>query len=297
MEYYNDNVEIVCKEIPIAFPPQHQNEQPAMEYKMNPIPISDDKEYIGSDKLKDKIAIITGGDSGIGRAVAIAFAKEGADISIVYYDEHIDAEDTKSYIESLGRKCLLIAGDLRDENFCKKSVETTFNTYGQIDIVVNNAGVTFPKDKIEDITSEDLYNTFAVNIFSYFYIIKAAVPYLKKGSSIINTSSSTAYRGGFFAVDYSSSKGAVVSFTRSLSELLVSSGIRVNSVAPGYTWTPLITVATTPKNITTFGSKSPMKKAAQPYQIAPAYVYLASNDSSYVTGQVLHVDGGLTTCS
>lgn len=274
-----------------------ENEQPGMEYKMDPLPIFDNPNYTGSNKLVGKVAIITGGDSGIGRAVAVAFAKEGADISIVYYNENIDAEYTKSYIESLGRKCLLISGDLRNESFCKQCIDDTVNTFGHIDIVVNNAGVAYPQSSIESITNNQLYNTFAVNIFAYFNIVKFALPYLKRGSTIINTASSTAYVGFPAAIDYSATKGAIVSFTRSLALSLVDLKIRVNAVAPGITWTPLINATSTPEIIENLIESSPMKRMAQPYELAPTYVYLAGDDSSYVTGQVLHVDGGSTTSS
>lgn len=293
MEYYNNGTSFVLEKNIL----NRENEQPGMEYKMNPLPVFDNPDYICSNKLAGKVAIITGGDSGIGRAIAVAFAKEGADISIVYYNEDIDAKYTKSYIESLGKKCLLISGDLRDKFFCKQCIEDTFNFFGRIDIVVNNAGVAYPQSSIENITDDQLYNTFAINVFSYFNMTKFALPYLKRGSTIINTASSTAYASFPAAVDYSATKGAIVSFTRSLALLLVDSGIRVNAVAPGITWTPLIVATSSPETIKNLIESSPMKRMAQPYELAPTYVYLASDDSSYVTGQVLHVDGGSTTSS
>lgn len=281
-----------CKRVPITFPPQHQPVQPGLEYLMFPRPIFNDPDYTGSGKLKDKVALITGGDSGIGRAVSLAFAKEGADIVIVYLNEHIDARETKSLVEAQGRKCILIAGDLRKESFCKKIVKDTLCAFGHLDILVNNAGVQFPQVSLEDITSEQLEDTFRTNIFPMFYVTKAALPHLKKGSTIINTASVTAYRGAELLIDYSATKGAIVSFTRSLALSLVSKGIRVNGVAPGPTWTPLQPASYPAEYIAFFGSNTPMKRAAQPAELAPAYVYLSSDDSTYVTGQILHVDGG-----
>ncbi|WPC39777.1 SDR family oxidoreductase [Clostridium sp. JS66] len=281
-----------CKKIPITFPPQHQPVQPGLEVLMHPKPIFNDPKYVGSGKLKNKVVLITGGDSGIGRAVSLAFAKEGADISIVYLNEHVDATETKALIEAQGRKCILIAGDLREESFCKRIVKDTLSTFGHLDILVNNAGVQFPQNSLEDITAEQLENTFRTNIFPMFYVTKAALPYLKRGSSIINTASITAYKGNKLLIDYSATKGAIVSFTRSLALSLVSKGIRVNGVAPGPIWTPLIPSSFSAKYVTTFGLETPMKRAGQPIELAPAYVYLASDDSTFVTGQILHVNGG-----
>lgn len=298
----NDNQNILgyetfCEEVKVAFPPQHQDVQPGMEYLMNPKPIFDDPNYIGTNKLQDKVAIITGGDSGIGRSVAIFFAKEGADIVIVYYNEHVDANETKNYIEQLGRRCLLIAGDLRDENFCKKVVQDTICTFGRLDILINNAGVQFQQYCLENITTKQFDDTFKINVYSYFYLTKAALPFLKNGASIINTTSITAYQGFNELIDYSATKGAVVSFTRALARSLVDKGIRVNAVAPGLIWTPIQVSSWDISVIPTFGSFTLMKRAGQPVEVAPAYVYLASNDSSYVTGQVIHVDGGETMVS
>ncbi len=298
----NDNQNILgyetfCEEVKVAFPPQHQDVQPGMEYLMNPKPIFDDPNYIGTNKLQDKVAIITGGDSGIGRSVAIFFAKEGADIVIVYYNEHVDANETKNYIEQLGRRCLLIAGDLRDENFCKKVVQDTICTFGRLDILINNAGVQFQQYCLENITTRQFDDTFKINVYSYFYLTKAALPFLKNGASIINTTSITAYQGFDELIDYSATKGAVVSFTRALARSLVNKGIRVNAVAPGLIWTPIQVSSWDISVIPTFGSFTLMKRAGQPVEVAPAYVYLASNDSSYVTGQVIHVDGGETMVS
>ncbi|WML36035.1 SDR family oxidoreductase [Clostridium sp. OS1-26] len=281
-----------CKRIPITFPPQHQPVQPGLEFLMFPRPIFNDPDYIGSGKLKNKVALITGGDSGIGRAVSLAFAKEGADIAIVYFNEHVDARETKSLVEAQGRKCILIAGDLREESFCKRIVEDTLYAFGHLDILVNNAGVQLPQVSLENITSEQLEDTFRTNIFPLFHITKAALPHLKRGSTIINTASVTAYRGAELLIDYSATKGAIVSFTRSLALSLISKGIRVNGVAPGPTWTPLQPASYPAEYVAFFGSNTPMKRAAQPVELAPTYVYLASDDSTYVTGQILHVDGG-----
>ncbi len=281
-----------CKKIPITFPPQHQPVQPGLETLMHPRPIFNNPDYTGIGKLKNKVALITGGDSGIGRAVSLAFAKEGADIVIVYFNEHRDARETKKFIEEQGRKCLLISGDLREEAFCKKIIIDTISTFGRLDVLVNNAGVQFPQCGLEDITSDQLEDTFRTNIFPLFYVTKAALPHLKSGSTIINTSSVTAYRGNKILIDYSATKGAIVSFTRSLALSLVSKGIRVNGVAPGPTWTPLQPSSYPAEYITTFGTDTPMKRPGQPVELAPCYVYLASDDSSYVTGQIIHVDGG-----
>ncbi len=284
--------ETKCKRVPIAFPPQHQSRQPGIESLMVPRPIYNNPNYIGSEKLMNKVALITGGDSGIGRATAVAFAKEKADVVIVYLYEESDALETKAVIEALGRRCLMIEGDIREPEFCNDTVKKTIETFGRLDILVNNAGVQFPQDSIMNITNEQLENTFRTNIFSFFYMTKAALPYLKCGSSIINTSSITAYEGYKTLIDYSSTKGAIVSFTRSLSKSLVDKGIRVNGVAPGPVWTPLIPSSFSAEKVKTFGTDTPMKRAAQPFELAPAYVFLASDDSGYVTGQMIHVNGG-----
>ncbi|RAL23453.1 SDR family oxidoreductase [Thermoflavimicrobium daqui] len=281
-----------CTQVPIAFLPQHQDRQPGFEYVMIPRPIAENPSYKGSGKLKNKVAIITGGDSGIGRAVAIAFAKEGADLVIAYLDEHQDAAETKEAIEQLGQRCLTIATDLRKEDSCIYVVEKTVETLGQIDILVNNHAVQFPRQTILDITAKQLKNTFQTNIISFFYMTKAALPYLCAGSAIINTTSVTAYRGEKTLIDYSATKGAIVSFTRSLSLSLIEQGIRVNGVAPGPIWTPLIPSSFSASRVKRFGTETPMKRAGQPFELAPTYVYLASEDSAYVTGQILHVNGG-----
>ena len=284
-----------CEEKPISFPAQHQGRQPGMEYLMVPRPIYDNPQYIGSGKLLDKAAIITGGDSGIGRAVAVAFAKEGADVAIPYLDEHIDAEETRQVVEGYGRRCLLLPGDLREESWCREVVNRAVAYYGKLDVLVINQGVQFPQTSILAISRQQLEDTFRTNIFPNFFLTQAALPYLNPGSSIISTTSVTAYAGSQLLVDYSATKGAIVSFTRSLSLQLVKSGIRVNAVAPGPIWTPLIVSSYSAEYITTLGSDTAMKRAGQPFELAPTYVYLASEDSGYVTGQVLHVNGGIMT--
>lgn len=281
--------------VKVLFPPQHQECQPGLEYLMEPRPISDNPYYRGSCKLQGKVAIITGGDSGIGRAVAYAFAKEGADIAISYLCEHKDANETKAYVEGLGRKCILIPGDLRDEEMSKVVVEKTLECFGKIDILVNNHGVQFIQKSILDITAKQLDDTFKTNVYAFFYMTKAALPHLKKGASIINTTSITAYKGEPLLIDYSATKGAVLTFTRSLSQSLISKGIRVNGVAPGPIWTPLIPSSFSAEQVETFGSdtsKVPINRAGQPFEVATSFVFLASDDSSYMSGQILHPNGG-----
>lgn len=273
-------------------PPQHQRQQPGREHKMKPRPRSEDEKHRGSGKLQDKIAIITGGDSGIGRAIAIAFAKEGTDVSVVYLEERKDANETKHLVEEHGRKCLLIEGDVGQEEFCRKAVEQTVKEFGRIDIVVNNAAEQHPQESIEKITEKQLERTFRTNIFSMFFMVKAAMKHLKKGAVIINTTSVTAYKGSAHLLDYSSTKGAITSFTRSLSQALADRCIRVNGVAPGPVWTPLIPSTFPAKEVATFGSDVALGRPGQPEEIAPSYVFLASDDSSYMTGQVLHPNGG-----
>ena len=275
-----------------AFPPQHQNHQPGIESEMNPRPVSVDPNYKSAGKLTGKTAIITGGDSGIGKSVAIYFAKEGADVAIIYLEEHQDAEETKGLIEAEGRKCLLFSGDIGNEDFCKETVKKTIEQFGKIDILVNNAAEQHPQKSLLDITSAQLEKTFQTNIFSYFYMSKMVLPHLKKGASIINTSSITAYQGNEQLLDYSATKGAIVTFTRSLAKSLAPQGIRVNGVAPGPIWTPLIPSTFSENQVESFGTDTPMGRAGQPYELAPCYVYLASDDSSYVSGQILHVNGG-----
>jgi NAD(P)-dependent dehydrogenase (short-subunit alcohol dehydrogenase family) len=278
---------------PIAFPPQHQERQPGLEWQMVPRPIFDYAGFKGNHQLKGKVALITGGDSGIGRAVAVAYAKEGADITIVYLNEDDDAEETKQYVEKIGVKCLLIRGDLWHPSTSELAVTRTIDNFGRLDIVVNNAAVQPYTKDIMDVTNEQLEDTFRTNVFALFYMTKAAIPYLKQGSSIINTASRVAYEGDKNVIDYASSKGAVVSFTRTLALSLVDKGVRVNAVAPGPAWTPL-TVSTYPADhVATLGTDIPMGRAAQPFEIAPAFVYLATDQSLYVTGQVIHVNGGI----
>jgi NAD(P)-dependent dehydrogenase (short-subunit alcohol dehydrogenase family) len=273
-------------------PAQHQKKQPGIESKLKPQAIFDNPDYKGSNKLKGKTALITGGDSGIGRAVAIAFAREGANVAIVYLNEHADAKETKKLVEENNGSCIIIAGDAGDRKFCSKAVKQTLKELGRLDILVNNAAVQYPQDDILKITSAQLEKTFRTNIFSYFYMTQEALPHLKDGSSIINTASVTAYRGSHHLIDYAATKGAIVSFTRSLAPTLIEKGVRVNAVAPGPIWTPLIPSSFKANEVATFGSDTPMKRAGQPYEVAPSYVFLASADSSYFTGQVLHPNGG-----
>lgn len=273
-------------------PPQHQSKQPGTESKMIPEPIFDNDEP-GYDRLRGKVAIITGGDSGIGKAVAVLFAKEGADVVIVYLDEHKDAEDTVKYIKSnYGKDVLSIAADLRSEDSNKQVVEKTLQAFGHIDIVVNNAAVQYPQQGIEDITEEQLRKTFETNIFAQFYLVKHAVPHLKEGSSIINTASVTAYKGNESLLDYSSTKGAIVAFTRSLSQSLIKKGIRVNGVAPGPVWTPLIPSSFSEEKVASFGKDIPMERPAHPVEIAGCYIFLAGKEGAFLNGQVLHPNGG-----
>ncbi|PYL08446.1 MAG: NAD(P)-dependent oxidoreductase [Verrucomicrobia bacterium] len=273
-------------------PPQRQERQPGREHKMKPRPKAEDERHRGSGKLRAKVAVITGGDSGIGRAVAIAFAKEDADVSVVYLEEEKDANETKRLVEKEGRKCLLISGDVGQEEFCQKAVELTVKEFGKIDILVNNAAEQHLRESIEKITEMDLERTFRTNIFSFFFMTKAAMKHLKNGATIINTTSVTAYKGNPELLDYSSTKGAITAFTRSLSQALAEKGIRVNGVAPGPIWTPLIPSTYPSKDVETFGSDVPLRRPGQPEEIAPSFVFLASDDSSYMTGQVLHPNGG-----
>src|SRR6266702_8512735 len=274
-------------------PPQHQRRQPGREHKMEPRPQAEDEKRRGSGKLQGKVAIITGGDSGIVRAVAIAFAKEGADISIVYLEEKRDATETKRLVEKHGSKCLLIKGDVGQEDFCRRAVAQTVKEFRKLDILVNNAAEQHPQDSIKEITEKQLERTFRTNIFSFFFMVKAAMKHLKKGAAIINTTSVTAYEGSAHLLDYSSTKGAITSFTRSLSQALADKAIRVNGVAPGPIWTPLIPSTFPPKDVQTFGSDVPLGRPEQPEEIAPSFLFLASDDSSYyMTGQILHPNGG-----
>jgi len=276
-------------EKPKKFPEQKQS-LPGNEFQMNPQPEIIRGNYAGSGKLLGKVAFITGGDSGIGRSVAVHFAREGANIAIVYLEEDKDALETKALIENEGQQCLIISGDLRDEKFCKSAIKKCQTAFKKINIVVNNAAIQFPQKELEKITAAQLQKTFETNIYPYFYITKAALPLMNEGDTIINTSSVTAYRGSGHLVDYASTKGAIVSYTRSLSAMLAPKKIRVNGIAPGPIWTPLI-VATFDK-VSDFGKDNPMGRAGQPSEVAPAYVFLACEDSSYITGQFIHINGG-----
>lgn len=293
-KYYNyyDNVGIQSTKYQIIAPLQSQDVQPGLEYIMNPRPIFDNPDYKGSGKLKDKVAIITGGDSGLGRAAAIAFVKEGAKVVIPYYNEHIDAKETKEYIESLGGECLLLAGDITDKNFCKKIVQTTLEKFGKINILVNNAGVQYQQDTLENISDEQFDRTMQVNVYGMFYLTKEVLPHLNSGDSIINLSSITAFYGEPQLIDYVTTKGAIVGFTRSLARNLALKNIRVNAIAPGYFWTPLQPACWVKEKIPSLGADAAMARCAMPYELAPTFVFLASDDSSYVTGQVIHNNGG-----
>ncbi|WP_345265974.1 SDR family oxidoreductase [Nibrella viscosa] len=280
-------------EMETKIPPQHQEQQPGLEHEMTPRPIYIRDSYKGSDKLKGKVALITGGDSGIGRAVAVHFAREGADVAIVYTpDEQKDARKTKAEVEKEGRRCLLLSGDLREPQFCTQIVEDTVRELGKLNILVNNAAVQYPEQNFEDITDENLVATFETNILAMFRVTKAAATHLQENDCIINTTSVTAYRGSETLVDYSSTKGAITAFTRSLSGNLAEKKIRVNGVAPGPIWTPLIPATFDEERVASFGQNTPLKRPGQPAEVAPAYVFLASEDASYITGQVIHVNGG-----
>lgn len=277
---------------PQTLPPQEQVLQPGRQTEMTPPPRSGEDRYLAAGKLKDKCAIITGGDSGIGRAVAIAFAKEGADLLISYLDEHRDAEDTRKLVEAEGRKCVLVPGDIADEAHCEAIVSQALDELGRIDILINNAAEQHVVKQMEDIDTAQLERTFRTNFFGMFLLTRAALPHLRKGSAIVNTTSVTAYRGSPGLIDYSATKGAIVAFTRSLSKSLAERGIRVNAVAPGPIWTPLIPASFDAEEVSTFGADTPLGKPGQPEEVAPCYVLLASQDGSYMTGQVLHPNGG-----
>jgi len=266
--------------------------RPGRQYQMRAQPKSDSVKHVGSGKLKDKVALITGGDSGIGRAIALSFAKEGADVIISYLNEHKDAGETVRLVENYGRRALPVPGDIGDEDFAKAMINETVSQFGKLDILINNAGEQHPQEKPQEITAEQLEKTFRTNFFGMFFLSQAAIKHMKEGSTIINTTSVTAYKGHAELLDYSSSKGAVVAFTRSLSQMVADQGIRVNAVAPGPIWTPLIPSTFPADQIKDFGKNTPMGRPGQPEEVAPAYLFLASDDSSYITGQVIHVNGG-----
>jgi NAD(P)-dependent dehydrogenase (short-subunit alcohol dehydrogenase family) len=274
-----------------TLPPQVQDQQPGRETEMNPRPDYEPR-YPGSGRLNGKVALITGGDSGIGRATAVLFAREGADLAVLYLNEGEDAQETKRLIEREGRSCLTIAGDVGDPDFCRSAVDQAIQRFGKLDVLVNNAAEQHPKKDIGEITPDQIDRTFRTNIFGYFYMVQAAMPHLKKGAAIINTTSVTAYRGSGDLLDYSATKGAIVAFTRSLAQKLASEGIRVNGVAPGPIWTPLIPSTFPPEKVKQFGANTPMERPGQPNEVAPSYLFLACEDSSYITGSVLHPNGG-----
>jgi NAD(P)-dependent dehydrogenase (short-subunit alcohol dehydrogenase family) len=275
---------------PKKIPQQTQKSQPGHEYKMHPQPEFIRKGYQGSNRLKNKVAIITGGDSGIGRAIAIHFAREGADIVIAYKNESEDAAYTKELVEKEERKCITIRGDIKSAVFCKKLIRQTIRTFKKLDILVNNAAVQFEHDKLEDVTDQGIKETFETNVFAMIILTREALPHLKKGARIINTTSVTAYRGSEHLLDYSATKGAITTFTRSLAKNLAKKNILVNGVAPGPIWTPLIPSSL--KNVSDFGKKTPLGRPGQPSEVAPAYVFLASEDASYITGEIIHINGG-----
>jgi NAD(P)-dependent dehydrogenase (short-subunit alcohol dehydrogenase family) len=282
---------------PQEFPPQHQDRQPGIEAEMDPEPLHDDPEYRGSGKLRDKVALITGGDSGIGRAVAIAYAKEGADVAILYLDEHQDAEKTRQLVAEKGRRCLAIAGDVGSREFCFDAVRQVVEHFGRLDILVNNAAQQYLNEGLEKITEEQVTKVFRTNIFGYIFMAQAALPHLPPGGAVVNTTSVEANTPQAKLMDYASTKGAILTFTRGLAKELIERGIRVNAVAPGPIWTPLIPASFPAEDIKQYGADTPMKRAGQPCEMAPCYVFLASSDASYMMGQCLHPNGGMDMSS
>ena len=275
----------------LDIPPQHQERQPGREYKMSPEPDYEPR-YPASGRMKDKVVLITGGDSGIGRAISVLFAREGADIAVVYLEETEDAKKTMDLVEREGGEFLPIEGDVGDEAFCRRAVELTVERFGRLDVLINHSAEQHPKDDLTEIAAEQLERTFRTNVFGYFYMTKAALPHLREGSAIVNTTSVTAYRGSHHLMDYAATRGAIVSFTRSLAQSLVDRKIRVNGVAPGPIWTPLIPSSFDAEHVAKFGKGSPMGRPGQPNEVAPCHLFLACDDSSYMTGQVLHPNGG-----
>lgn len=274
-----------------TLPPQHQNHQPGRQDELKPQPQTDSQSR-GSERLKDRVVLVTGGDSGIGRAVAVLAAKEGADVAIAYLEENEDAGETRRLVEEKGRQCVLLPGDIGREGTARDIVQKTVDRFGRLDVLVNGAGEQHPQDQPEDITAEQLEKTFRTNVFAQFFAVEEALKHLKRGSSIVNIASITAYEGSPKLIDYSATKGALVSFTRALSNAIVERGIRVNAVAPGPIWTPLIAATFEAKDVETFGADTPMKRPGQPYEVAAAVIFLASDDASYISGQTIHVNGG-----
>lgn len=274
-----------------TLPPQHQDHQPGRQDELKPQPQTESQSR-GSDRLKDRVVLVTGGDSGIGRAVAVLAAKEGADVAIAYLEETEDAGETRRLVEEKGRQCALLPGDIGRERTARDIVQKTVDRFGRLDVLVNGAGEQHPQDQPEDITAEQLEKTFRTNVFAQFYAVEEALKHLKRGSSIVNIASITAYEGSPKLIDYSATKGALVSFTRALSNAVVERGIRVNAVAPGPIWTPLIAATFEAKDVETFGADTPMKRPGQPYEVAAAVIFLASDDASYISGQTIHVNGG-----
>ncbi|SDB45499.1 NAD(P)-dependent dehydrogenase, short-chain alcohol dehydrogenase family [Desulfonatronum thiosulfatophilum] len=275
-----------------GMPKQKQEKQPGVRHEMDPLPRDENPDYRPSDKLKGKVALITGGDSGIGRATAILFAKEGCDVAVAYLDEHQDARETFEKIEKIGQKCILLAGDVGDPDFCRNAVEKTVNELGKLDILINNAAEQHLCDSLLDISDEQMEKTFRTNIFSMFYLTKAALPHLKEGATIVNDTSIVAYQGHPKLIDYACTKGAILAFTRSLSSSLIGKGIRVNAVAPGPIWTPLIPASFTEEKTSKHGQSVPMQRPGEPYEVATCFLFLACEDSSYISGQTLHPNGG-----